>query len=75
MQTIAEVTAKVLSFPSKSRALLADILLDSLNDAELKNYDEIWLNEAKRRDNDISKNQVACKTHTEVMKHAREIIQ
>ncbi len=42
MQTIAEVTAEVLSFPSKSRALLADILLDSLNDAELKNYDEIW---------------------------------
>ena len=75
MQTIAEVTAEVLSFPSKSRALLADVLLDSLNDAELKNYDEIWLNEAKRRDNDISENKVACKTHTEVMKHARQIIQ
>lgn len=74
MSTIAEITAEVLSFPSKSRAILADVLLDSLNDAEIKNYDKVWLAEAKRRDKEITDNKVICKTHTEVLQRAREAI-
>ena len=74
MSTIAEVTAEVLSFPSKSRAILADILLDSLNDVEVENYDKIWLAEAKRRDKDITDNKVICKSHAEVLQRAREAI-
>ena len=74
MSTIAEITAEVLSFPSKSRAILADVLLDSLNDVEVKNYDKVWLAEAKRRDNEITENKVICKTHSEVLQRAREAI-
>lgn len=74
MSTIAEVTAEVLSFPSKSRAILADVLLDSLNDVEVKNYDKIWLAEAKRRDKEITEKKLICKTHTEVLQRAREVI-
>ena len=74
MSTIAEVTAEVLSFPSKSRAILADVLLDSLNDVEVKNYDEVWLAAAKRRDREITEDKVSCKTHSEVLERAREII-
>jgi Putative addiction module component len=75
MSTIAEVTAEVLSFPSKSRAILADVLLNSLNDAEIKNHDKIWLAEAKRRDKEITEKKVVCKTHSEVLQRAREAIQ
>ena len=74
MSTIAEVTAEVLSLPSKSRAILADVLLDSLNDVEVKNYDKIWLAEAKRRDEEITTKKLICKTHTEVLLRAREAI-
>lgn len=74
MSTIAEVTAEALSFPSKSRAILADVLLDSLNDAEVKNYDEVWLAEAKRRDKEITGNKVSCKTHSEVLQRARKAL-
>ena len=74
MSTIAEITAEVLSFPPKSRAILADVLLDSLNDVEVENYDKIWLAEAKRRDKEITENKVICNTHAEVLQCAREAI-
>ncbi len=74
MSTIAEVTAEVLLFPSKSRAILADVLLDSLNDIEVKNYDKVWLAEAKRRDKEITENKVIFKTHSEVLQRAKEAI-
>ena len=48
MPTIAEITTHALSLPVKSRALLADVLLDSLAEVEIKNYDQIWLDEAKK---------------------------
>ena len=53
MPTIADVTTQALSFPSKSRAILADLLLDSLNEVESTNYDKLWLIEAKRRDKEM----------------------
>ena len=74
MSTIAEITVEALSFPSKSRAILADVLLDSLNEVEVKNYDEVWLAEAKRRDREITEKKVSCKTHSEVLKRARKSI-
>ena len=74
MPTIAEVTTYALSLPVKSRALLADVLLDSLAEVEIKNYDQIWLDEAKRRDKEISDNKVQCKSHSEVMKNAGEVL-
>jgi len=74
MSTIARVTAEVLSFPARSRAILADVLLDSLNDVEVNNYDNIWLAEAKRRDKEITANKVICKTHSAVLQRAREAI-
>ena len=72
MPTIADVTTQALSFPSKSRAILADLLLDSLNEVESTNYDKLWLIEAKRRDKEITDNNVSCKTHPEVLKRAKK---
>ena len=74
MSTIAEITAEALSFPSKSRAILADLLLDSLNEVEVKNYDEVWLSEAKRRDRDITEGKVTCRTHSEVLEKAKDAL-
>jgi len=75
MPTIADVTTQALSFPSKSRAILADLLLDSLNEVESTNYDKLWLIEAKRRDKEITDNNVSCKTNSEVLKRAKKELQ
>ncbi|MBU8901226.1 MAG: addiction module protein [Victivallales bacterium] len=72
MSTIAEFTTRVLSLPSKSRAILADVLLDSLNDVEIINYDKLWIDEAQRRDKEITAGKVSCKPHSEVIKRARK---
>ena len=74
MSTIAEVTIRVLSLPSKSRAILADVLLDSLNDVEIINYDKLWIDEARRRDQEITAEKISCKTHSEVIKRARKVL-
>lgn len=74
MPTIAEISSEILSLPAKSRAILADMLLDSLNDIEIRNYDKIWLDEAKRRNKEIVDGKVSCKTHSEVLCNAKAAI-
>ncbi len=73
MSTMAQITAEVLSFPIKSRALLADLLLDSLDDAEPHNYDEAWLAEAKRRSLEVC-DESTCSSHYDVMNNARSAL-
>ncbi len=75
MLTISNATAEVLAMPTKSRAILADLLLDSLNDANTNNYDKLWIKEAKKRDKDFSNNEMTFKTHNEVMKRAKKELQ
>ena len=75
MVTISSATSEILTMPTKSRAILADLLLDSLNDADTNNHDKAWINEAKRRDKEISENKVICRTHEEVMERAKEVLQ
>ncbi len=74
MLTISDVTTEVLAMPTKSRAILADLLLDSLNDANTNNYDKLWIKEAKKRDKDFSNNEMTFRTHKEVMQRAKEEI-
>ncbi len=74
MPTIEEVTAQALSLPPKSRAILADVLLDSLVDVDIVSHNRLWMDEAKRRDSEISAGRVTCKTHAEVMESATKAL-
>ena len=48
--TIEELAAEALSLPSESRALLAEQLVESLDDfAPASHLDELWAAEAQRR--------------------------
>ena len=69
-----EISIKALKLPARSRALLADMLLDSLDEDSAETNEEAWIKLAKKRDEDISKGRVTCKTHTELMKAAREAL-
>lgn len=74
MSTMAKITAEVLSFPAKSRALLADLLLDSLEDTDIESVDEAWFSEAKRRSREIAESSEKYRSHSDVMAKAHEAL-
>ncbi|MCC5850886.1 MAG: addiction module protein [Verrucomicrobia bacterium] len=63
-----------LGLPTRSRALLADLLLDSLDEGSLESNEAAWFELAKRRDAELDKGTVGTKNHAEVMAAAREAV-
>ena len=57
-QNIKEVVDSVLSLPVKSRAYLAEALLESLDFEEDFLISEEWMNEIKKRCHEIDKGEV-----------------
>jgi len=72
MYSILELTTQALALPPKSRAVLADVLLDSLDDPSPMDFDRQWIKEAQRRDEEMERGLVPSKSHEDVMRHARE---
>ncbi len=72
--TIRELSGLALGLPTRSRAILADLLLDSLDDGSPESYDTAWLELAKRRDAELDKETAGVKNHSDVMAAAREAV-
>jgi len=72
MPTMMSVTAQALALPKRSRALLADLLLDSLDESAQETLDREWLEVAKKRDEEIESGSVQLITHEEMMRSLRE---
>ena len=72
--SVKEIGLQALKLPARSRALLADMLLDSLDEGSTEANERAWHELAKRRDDDITRGRVTCKSHAEVMKAAREAL-
>ncbi|MGD0090850.1 MAG: addiction module protein [Planctomycetota bacterium] len=72
--SVREISIMALKLPARSRALLADVLLDSLDENSTESNEKAWIQLAKKRDEDISKGRAACKTHAGLMKAAREAL-
>jgi putative addiction module component (TIGR02574 family) len=51
--TVEQIAKEALALPSESRALLADKLVESLDNAALSRIDHAWLAEAKRRRDEV----------------------
>ena len=51
--TIEQLAEAALALPSKSRALLADRIVESLDVRELSELDQVWADEAKRRRDEV----------------------
>ena len=73
-ESINQITSRILTLPRRSRALLADLLLDSLDDGPTITNEDAWLELAKKRDKEISDGTMSYKTHEEVLHSAREAI-
>ena len=72
--TVKEISTQALNLPPKSRAILADILLDSLEEVNVSNNDKAWIDEAVKRNKQIEDGSAVCRTRAEVMDAAYKAV-
>jgi hypothetical protein len=66
-----ELEDQVLELEARDRARLARILLESLEGLSEKEIEELWLDEAERRDRAVDEGKIQLRSADEVMKEAR----
>ncbi len=71
MSTYEEIISAALALPPGTRAMLAEHLLESLNDEDQKRIDALWAEEAVRRDKEMEDGLVAPIPGEEVMNRLR----
>jgi hypothetical protein len=69
--SVDELATKAMSLPSEARALLAEKLVESLGKESIR---EIWLNEAKKRRDEVRSGLVKPISGDEVMESIRDLI-
>jgi putative addiction module component (TIGR02574 family) len=72
MSEFEELTTRALALPAKGRAELAELLIQSLEEADDKNLKAAWLVEIHRRDQEIRAGASVTKPADEVLREARE---
>lgn len=71
MSTYEEIETAALALPPDARAMLAEHLLESLSAEEQQRIDNMWAEEAERRDKEIEDGIVAAVPGDEVMNRLR----
>ena len=69
--SVDELTTKAMALPGEARALLAEKLVESLDEESVS---EIWLTEAKKRRDEVRSGQVKPIPGVEVMEEVRKLI-
>ena len=72
--TIEQLAEEALALPSRSRALLADRIVESLDVAELSDLDQLWAAEAKRRRDEVRADGVKTIAGDEAFLKVRSVI-
>ena len=72
MIELEELTTRALALPAKSRAELAELLIQSLAEADDKDLKAAWLVEIHRRDQEIRAGASVTKPADQVLREARE---
>jgi putative addiction module component (TIGR02574 family) len=70
--TPEDLAEKAMEMPSESRARLADILVESLDEATLSSIDRAWLDEAKRRLDEVRNGRAKTIPADEALKQVRD---
>ncbi|HSE25538.1 MAG TPA: addiction module protein [Pyrinomonadaceae bacterium] len=75
MATTVEMLAEqAMTLPSEARARLADILVESLEGADLGRIQDLWLNEAKRRRDEVRNGEIETVSSTEALRIVRDSV-
>ena len=69
--TVEKIALELLGLPAESRALLAEKLIESLDEKQDKNIEALWIKEAKRRSREIKRGKVKCKPAKDILREAR----
>ncbi len=69
--TVEKIALELLGLPTGSRALLAEKLIESLDEKQDKDIEALWIKEAKRRSREIKSGKVKCKPAKDVLREAR----
>lgn len=72
--SVEQLTEAVLSLPSEARALLADRLVESLDPAQDREIQALWVAEATRRRDEVRIGKVTPIAGDEALQRVRKII-
>ena len=72
--SIEHLAEEAMALPAASRARLADILVESLDVAELGDIDTLWIDEAKRRRDDVRAGRVTTIPGEEALRKVRDTL-
>lgn len=72
--TVEQLAEQAMTLPSESRARLADLLLESLEGADLGGIEQLWITEAKRRRDEVRDGKVETIPGEEGLRQVRDSI-
>ena len=72
--TPEELARKAMELPAEGRAELADLLVESLDAAELSRIDRGWLIEAKRRRDEVRSGSASTISADEAVRQVRDTL-
>lgn len=75
MRSIEQLTEEMLSLPSESRALLADMLVESLEFDTDSAIQAVWVTEAKRRRDEVRDGSVQPISGDDALAQVRRLIE
>jgi len=70
--TIEKLAEQAMTLPTESRARLAEMLVESLDGADLTELDQLWIAEAKRRRDEVRSGQTATVPGDEALQSVRD---
>ena len=70
--TIEQLAEEAMMLPTESRARLADMLVESLDAADLTQLDQLWLAEAKRRRDEVRTGDTETISGEEALRSVRD---
>ena len=72
MNELKKLEADLLALPIKSRASLARALIESLDETVDDNAEALWMEEIRRRDEDLRSGRAYARPVDQVLQEARE---
>ena len=67
---LEKIRTELMALPKETRAWLAKTLIESLDEVDDANIDELWAEEIQRRDDEVKTGEVFCESVDEVLKEA-----
>lgn len=71
---VERLAEQAMKLPGESRAQLADLLVESLDAEELGRIDRLWVDEAKRRRDEVRSGRVKTISGNEARRRVRRAI-